>query len=324
MIENDNNNNSNNNNNNDSYDITYVYDNNEYCMSDAPSHLGMYRSESGVDICTLCMIEDARNNHALKYGDDVDSIKVNDDAIHCTKVDDAFNGCRNIFIKQGTYNNNNNIDNNHYNKRSDCNNTTNGDHTYGNYIGNDTANNANPRVPIHDMIMSVLFEAPFIYCNMQCRVNKKRARGGVIGIDIKIINICIVLLLLQGTVYWFGKVYDSTKILNQTRNFSNNNQCNTNNKTIDLLMSYTDMNIKIGLIGLYCVNPSLSLGNVRLPNVHTTTTVEMLALSLLELFGKYLKRIHVMKSSIMTVLDLSVDARKLGMGNVEYRKRTWY
>ena len=143
-------------------------------------------------------------------------------------------------------------------------------------------------------------------------------------IDIMIINVYIMLLLLQGMVYCFGKVYASTRILNQTRNNNNNNQCNNNNNTIDLLMSYTNMNIKIGLIGLYCVNPSMSLSNVRLPNVHTMTTVEMLALSLLELFGKCLKRIHVMKSSIMTVLDLSVDARKLGVGNVEYRKRTWY
>ena len=84
------------------------------------------------------------------------------------------------------------------------------------------------------------------------------------------------------------------------------------------------MDIKIGLIGLYCVNPSMSLSNVRLPNVHTMTTVEMLALSLLELFGKYLKRIHVMKSSTMAVLDLSVNTRKLGVRYIEYRKRIWY
>ena len=84
------------------------------------------------------------------------------------------------------------------------------------------------------------------------------------------------------------------------------------------------MNIKIGLIGLYCVNPSMSLSNVRLPNVHTMTTVEMLALSLLELFGKSVKRMHVMKTSIMTELDLSVNTRKLGVRNIEYRKRIWY
>ena len=86
-------------------------------------------------------------------------------------------------------------------------------------------------------------------------------------------------------------------------------------------MLYTYMKM---MFGLYCVTPNVWLSNIRLPNVHTMTTVEMLALSLLELFGKCLKRIHVMKSSIMTVLDLSVDARKLGVGNVEYRKRTWY
>ena len=84
------------------------------------------------------------------------------------------------------------------------------------------------------------------------------------------------------------------------------------------------MNIKIGLIGLCCVNPSMLLSNVHLPNVHTMTTVEMLALSLLELFGKCLKRMHVMKLSIMTELDLSVNTRKLGVRNIEYRKRIWY
>ena len=78
------------------------------------------------------------------------------------------------------------------------------------------------------------------------------------------------------------------------------------------------------IFGLYCVTQSMSLSNVRLPNVHTMTTVEMLALSLLELFGKCSKRIHVMKLSIMTELDLSVDTRKLGVRDIEYRKRIWY
>ena len=135
---------------------------------------------------------------------------------------------------------------------------------------------------------------------------KKRANRGVKGISIMIISVYIMMLLLQGTVYCFGKIHASTRILNQTRNNNNNNQCNNNNNTIDLLMSYTNMDMKIGLIGLCCVNPSMSLSNVRLPNVHTMTTVEMLALSLLELFGKCLKRMHVMKSSIIAVLDLSV------------------
>ena len=133
-----------------------------------------------------------------------------------------------------------------------------------------------------------------------------------------------MMLLRQGAVYCFNQLYTSTRILYQTRSNSNNNQCNNNNKTIDLLMSYTDMNIKIGLIGLYCVNPSMLLSNVRIPNVHTMTTVEMLALSLLELFGKCLKRMHVMKLLIMTELDLSVNTQKLGVRNIEYRKRIWY
>ena len=206
-------NNNNDNNNNDNYDIIDVYDNTEYCTSDTPFYLGLYWSAYGVDISTLCMIEGACNNHALKYENVAYSIKVNDDVIHCNKVDDAFNGCCNIFIKQGTYSNNNSIDNNHYNKRCACNNIRNGNHTYDNYIGNNTTNNATPRVPIHYMIVSVLFEAPFIYCNMQYRV-QKRAKGGVKGINIMTLNVYIVLLLLQGTMYCFGKFYASTRILN--------------------------------------------------------------------------------------------------------------
>ena len=238
----------------------------------------------------FCKAEDACNNHALKHDDVVDSIEVSDIAIHCTKDDDAFTARRNIFIK------------------------------YGNYIGSNTVNNASPRVPTCYTLMSVLFEIPFIYFNIQHHV-EKRANGGVKRISVMIISVYIMMLLLQGTVYCFNQLYASTRILIQTRNNSNNNQCNNNNNTNGLVMSYTNMNI---LIGLYCVNPSMSLCNVRLPNVHTMTTVEMLALSLLELFDKCLKRIHVMKLSIVTELDLSVNTRKLGVGNIEYRKRIWY
>ena len=78
------------------------------------------------------------------------------------------------------------------------------------------------------------------------------------------------------------------------------------------------------IFGLYCVTQSVSLSNVRLLNVHTMTTVEMLTLSMLELFGECSKRMHVMKLSIMTELDLSVDTRKLGVRDIEYRKRIWY
>ena len=121
-------NSNNDNNNNDNYDITDAYDNMEYCTSDTPLYLGNDWPTSGVDISILCMIEGACNNYAIKYDDVVDSIKVNNDVIHCTKVNDAFNGCCNIFIKQGTYSNNNSIDNNHYNKHCACNNTSNGDY----------------------------------------------------------------------------------------------------------------------------------------------------------------------------------------------------
>ena len=223
------------------------------------------------------------------YDDVVDSIKVNDDVIHCTKVDDVFNACCNIFIKQETYSNDNNIDNNHYNKCCACNNTRNGNHTYENYISDNTANNATPCVPTHYMIVSILFEIPFIYYNMQHHV-KKRTKGGVKGINIMTINVYIMLFLLQGILYCFEQSYASTRILNQTHNNSNNNQCDNNNNTIDLLMLYTNMNM---MFGLYCVTPSVSLSNVLLPNVHTMTTIEMLALSLLELFDKYSTRMHV-------------------------------
>ena len=315
-------NNNNDNNKDNNYDINDVYDNTEYCTSDTPFYIGLYWPVSGVDISTLCMIEGACNNCTLEYDDVVDSIKVNDDVIHCTKVDNASNGCRNIFIKQGTYSNNNNIDNNHYNKSCACNNTRNGNHTYDNYIGNNAANNATPYVPIHYMIVSVLFVAPFIYCNMQYRV-KKRAKGGVKGINIMIIIVYIILLLLQGIMYCFSKLYASTRILYQTCNNSNNNQCNNNNNnnTIGLLMLYTNMKM---IFGLYCVTQSVSLSSVRLLNVHTMTTVEMLALSMLKLFDECSKRIHVMKLSIMTELDLSVNTRKLGVRDIEYRKRIWY
>ena len=254
------------------------------------------------------MIEGACNNHVLTYDDVIYSIKVNDDVIHGNKVDDAFNGCHNIFIKQGTYSNNNNIDNNnHYNKRFACNNTRNSNQKYDNYIGNNTTNNATPCVPILYMIVSLLFVIPFIYCNMQYCV-KKRAKGGVKGITIMIINVYIIMLLLQGTVYCCGKLYASTRILNQTYNNSNNNQCNNNNNKIDLLMLYTNINT---IFSLYCVTQSMSLSNVRLPNVHTMTTVEMLTLSLLELFGECSKRMQVMKLLIMTELGLSVNIQKL-------------
>ena len=43
-------NNNNDNNNDDNYDITYVCNNTEYCMSDTPFYLGLYRSASGVEI----------------------------------------------------------------------------------------------------------------------------------------------------------------------------------------------------------------------------------------------------------------------------------
>ena len=101
--------NNNDNNNDDNYDITDVYDNTEYCMSDTSYYLGLYRSASGVDIRTLCMIEGACNNHALKYDDVIDSIKVNDNVIHCTKTNDAFITYYNTFVKGETYSNNNNI-----------------------------------------------------------------------------------------------------------------------------------------------------------------------------------------------------------------------
>ena len=76
--------------------------------------------------------------------------------------------------------------------------------------------------------------------------------------------------------------------------------------------------------GLYCVTQNVLLSSIRLLNVHTMTTVEMLALSMLKLFGECSKRIHVMKLSIMTELDLSVNTRKLGVKDIEYRKRIWY
>merc|ERR1712161_88087 len=116
-----------------------------------------------------------------------------------------------------------------------------------------------------------------------------------------IITVYIILLLLQGAMCCFSKLYANTRILYQTCNKSINNQCNNNNNnnTIDLLMLYTNMNM---IFGLYCVTQSVSLSNVRLLNVHTMTTVEMLALSMLELFGECSKRLHVMKLSIMTEL----------------------
>ena len=140
-----------------------------------------------------------------------------------TKDDDAFTACRNIFIK--------------------C----------GNYSGNNTVNNASPCIPTYYTLMSGLFEIPFIYYNMQHHV-EKRANGGVKGISIMIISVYIMMLVLQGTVYCFNQLCASTMILNQTHNNSNNNQCNNNNNTIDLLMSYTNMNI---MIGLYCINPRM-------------------------------------------------------------------
>ena len=78
------------------------------------------------------------------------------------------------------------------------------------------------------------------------------------------------------------------------------------------------------MFGLHCVTPSTLLSNVRLPNVHTLTKVEMLALSLLELVGKYSQRIHVIKLSILTELDLSVNTQKLGVKNIVYQKCIWY
>ena len=163
-------------------------------------------SAFGVNINALCTIEEAYNDHALKYDDVVNSIRANDDAIHCTKVDDAFNACCNIFPKP-------------------------------------------------------------------------------------------------------------ERILDQTRNNSDDNQCDNNNNTIDLLILYTNMNM---MLGLYYVTPSVSLGNVRLSNVHIMTTIGVLLLSLLELFGKCSKRMHVKKLSIMTELDLSIITRKLGVRNIEY------
>ena len=74
------------------------------------------------------------------------------------------------------------------------------------------------------MIVSVLFVAPFIYCNIQYSV-KMHAKGGVKGINIMIIIIYIILLLLQGVMYCFSKLFASTSILYQTCNNSNNNQC---------------------------------------------------------------------------------------------------
>ena len=155
---------------------------------------------------------------------------------------------------------------------------------------------------------------------------KKHAKGAVKvkGINIMIINVYIILLLLQGTMYCFGKLYASTRILVQTCNNSNNNQCNNNNNnnnnTINLLMLYTDMNM---IFVLYCVTQSVSISNAHVPNVHTMTTVEMIALSMLELFDECSKRMHIMKLWIMTELDLSVNTRKLGVRDIEHRKRIW-
>ena len=140
-------------------------------------------------------------------------------------------------------------------------------------------------------------------------------KGGVKGINIMIINMYIILFLLQGTVYCFDQSYASTRILNQAHNNSNNNQCNNSNNTVDVLMMYTKLNM---MFGLYYVTSSVSLRNVRLPNVHTMAIVEMIALSLLKLFDKCSKRMPVIKLLIMMELDLSINTQKLGVRNIEY------
>ena len=125
---------------------------------------------------------------------------------------------------------------------------------------------------------------------------KERAKGGVKRINI--INI------IQG------------RVLNQNHNNSDDNQCDNSNNTIDLLMLYTT-NMSM-MFGLYCVTPGVSLSNTCLPNVHIMTIIEVLSLSLLDLFGKCSKRMHIMKLSIMTELDFSANAPKLGVWNMEY------
>ena len=66
----------------------------------------------------------------------------------------------------------NDINNNHYNTRCTYNNTRDGNHTYGNYIGNNTANNASPHLPIYCTIVLVLFKIPYINHNMQHYVRR--------------------------------------------------------------------------------------------------------------------------------------------------------
>ena len=75
------------------------------------------------------------------------------------------------------------------------------------------------------------------------------------------------------------------------------------------------------MFGLYCETPSVLLSNILLPNVHIMTTIEVLSLSLLELFGKCKRRVHIMKLSIMTELDLSFNRQKLGVRNIVLYQR---
>ena len=115
-----------------------------------------------------------------------------------------------------------------------------------------------------------------------------------------------MLLLLQSTVYCSDQLFASTRILNQTRNNSDVNQCDNNNNTIDLLMLYKNMNM---VFGLYCVTLNVSLSNVHLPNIRIMKIIEVLLLLLSEFFGKCSKRLHIMKLLIMTELDLTVNTQ---------------
>ena len=82
-------------------------------------------------------------------------------------------------------------------------------------------------------------------------------------------------------------------------------------------MLYTNMNM---MFDLYCVTSNVSLSNLRLPNVHIMTTIEVFLLSLLELFGNCTKRMHVKKLLVMMELDLCINTQKLGVNyyNVRY------
>ena len=87
------------------------------------------------------------------------------------------------------------IINKHYNKLCTYSNVGNDNYSYGNYIGNNIANNTSLQVPIYGTIIFILIEIPYINHNMQYHV-RRHLKGEVEGINIITIIKTYTMLLI--------------------------------------------------------------------------------------------------------------------------------